>query len=391
VRRAYANGRLKPTKTRLSTRAVPLQAVVVRYVRRVAVVKRNANVAAGENGARRRGQERTKMTWDRPALTRLRNILARLYPAERDARRVVVDAGLDPTRIAFDGTAINTWFSILEEAAKHAGKIDALVATALLDYPDDETLRRAAEGTPPPVVEGPEPTDWRGPKGPAQLEKVIGTESTLVPISYLELGLLKARSVAKVRLADGGAGTGFLTADGVLITNNHVLSDEATARGATAIFNYQQTVTGTSAEADERALLPDEFFETSASDDWSAVRVAENPNDHWGSLAMTPARIGVGDRVNIIQHPNGLPKQISFYSNVVVFVGADRVQYLTDTEPGSSGSPVFDRKWNVVALHHSGGWMPEPGAANPTRQYYRNEGILIDAVIAGLADSSSGR
>ena len=72
------------------------------------------------------------------------------------------------------------------------------------------------------------------------------------------------------------------------------------------------------------------------------------------------------------------------YSNVVAFVGANRVQYLTDTEPGSSGSPVFDKEWNVVALHHSGGWVSEPGAVDPNRQFYRNEGILIDAVIAGL-------
>ena len=55
-----------------------------------------------------------------------------------------------------------------------------------------------------------------------------------------------------------------------------------------------------------------------------------------------------------------------------------------DQEPGSSGSPVFDKEWNVVALHHSGGWVTEPGVQDPTHQFYRNEGILIDAVIAGL-------
>jgi S1-C subfamily serine protease len=325
------------------------------------------------------------MAWDRQALINLREILARLYPIERDARRVVSDAGLNPALIAFDSKAINNWFEILEQA-RNAGKVEAIVQVALADYPDEEGLQRAAQGEPPPVLEGPKPTDadWRGPKGPGQLEKIIGNESTLVPISYLEVGLLKARSVAKIRRADGTSGSGFLTEDDLLITNNHVLPDESTAAGATAMFNYQLTASGLSAEVDERRLLPDDFFKTSAPDDWSAVRVAANPSGTWGALPLTAAHVEVGERVNIIQHPAGLPKRISMSSNVVVFAGQDRLQYLTDTEPGSSGSPVFDRDWNVIALHHSGGWLPEPDATDQSRQYYRNEGILIDVVIAGL-------
>ena len=131
--------------------------------------------------------------------------------------------------------------------------------------------------------------------------------------------------------------------------------------------------------------MPDELFKTSVEDDWSAVRVADRPSQQWGALGLAAADVKVGDRVNIIQHPNGLPKQISFYSNVVMYAGGNRVQYLTDTEPGSSGSPVFDHNWEVVALHHSGGWLPEPGSTDTTRQFYRNEGILIDTVISGLA------
>ncbi len=30
------------------------------------------------------------------------------------------------------------------------------------------------------------------------------------------------------------------------------------------------------------------------------------------------------------------------------------VHYRTDTSPGSSGSPVFNDQWEIVALHHSG-------------------------------------
>lgn len=324
------------------------------------------------------------VAWDRSAVINLRELLARLYPTERDARRVVADAGLDPAYIAFDAKAINNWFAILQEARNRPGKIEAIVDVARADYPDEDGLRLAALGTPPPLLAGPEPADWRGPKGAGQLERIIGTESTLVPISYLEMGLVKARSVAKIRRSDGGAGSGFLTGDGILVTNNHVLPDMETAQSAVAMFNYQQRLDGLSAEVDERRLLPGDFFKTSRTDDWSGVRVYGDPQEEWGSLPLRSTKVAVGDRVNIIQHPSGLPKQISLYSNVVVFVGAGRVQYLTDTEPGSSGSPVFDRDWNVIALHHSGGWISEPGDTTPNRNFYRNEGIDIETVISGL-------
>lgn len=323
------------------------------------------------------------MNWGRQAIISLRETLARLYPNPAEARRVAEDAGLDPARIGSDPIPINTWYLILDEAAKRTGKVDRIVQVALNDYPDNDALQRAAVGAPPPPLSAPAPTDWRGPQGP-QLEKIIGSESSLVPIRYLEVGLERSRAVAKVQCANGSSGTGFMVQDGLMVTNNHVLPNAEVARTAKALFNYQDTVTGLASEVDERRLLPEGSFRTSVEDDWSVVRVDGDPQTTWGALHLSSANVKVGDRVNIIQHPGGLQKRVSLYSNVVVFVGGDRVQYLTDTEPGSSGSPVFDKEWNTVALHHSGGWLPEPGVQDATHRFYRNEGILIDAVIAGL-------
>ena len=148
-------------------------------------------------------------------------------------------------------------------------------------------------------------------------------------------------------------------------------------------FNYQQTAGGLSAPVEELKLSPGEFFETSATDDWTAVRIDGNPVERWGTLELTSITPKRGDHVNIIQHAGGGPKQISFLANVIVFVGNGRVQYLTDTLPGSSGSPVFDQDWNLIAVHHSGGWLDEPGAKGNTT-YYRNEGILMDCILRGL-------
>jgi V8-like Glu-specific endopeptidase len=119
-------------------------------------------------------------------------------------------------------------------------------------------------------------------------------------------------------------------------------------------------------------------------DDWAAVRVSGEPNAQWGALDIVDIATNVNDFVNIIQHPGGMPKQIALYHNMVVYSDGKRVQYLTDTMPGSSGSPVFDTNWRVVALHHSGGWLAQPGT---NKVFFRNEGISARALVQGLGAS----
>lgn len=320
--------------------------------------------------------------WSKDDLIRLRWALASLYPTDQDARRVAKDAGLKPELITFEQRAIGTWFNIIQDA-KHRSKIADIIDVALVDYPENDGLKGAKAGAPLPVLEGPEPAKWSGPTGASALEKIMGAVSTLVPISYFERGLQRAKSVARIKLADGSSGTGFLTPGNVLITNHHVLRSAELAKDAVAQFNYQHTIDGLSAPTQEFCLRPDRMFITSADDDWTAVSVEGDPQSQWGAVEFKVARISAGDRVNIIQHPGGGPKHISLAANVVVYAGEGRVQYLTDTLPGSSGSPVFDSDWNLVALHHSGGWLTEPKASTK-KTHYRNEGIAIDRITGGL-------
>ena len=93
------------------------------------------------------------------------------------------------------------------------------------------------------------------------------------------------------------------------------------------------------------------------------------------------------ERTDRAKHPGGGPKQIALTHNMVTYVDDNVVQYLTDTMPGSSGSPVFNAAWEVVALHHSGGWLREPG---DKEKLFRNEGIAIGQVLSGAKELLGG-
>ena len=67
-----------------------------------------------------------------------------------------------------------------------------------------------------------------------------------------------------------------------------------------------------------------------------------------------------------------------------------RVHYHAPTEPGSSGSPVFEEKaWKVIALHHAGGTSMQRLNGQPGR-CEANEGLamrtLSRAVAAALGE-----
>jgi V8-like Glu-specific endopeptidase len=54
------------------------------------------------------------------------------------------------------------------------------------------------------------------------------------------------------------------------------------------------------------------------------------------------------------------------------------VLYTTETMEGSSGSPVFDSQWRVVAMHN--GWQ-KVFERNMVRRVTRNAGININRII----------
>ncbi|MPZ84365.1 MAG: endonuclease [Actinophytocola sp.] len=220
------------------------------------------------------------------------------------------------------------------------------------------------------------------------LERIIGTDD-LLGVRYLEGGVAAARAVGRVviREEDGrvaGHGTGSMVSPELLLTNHHVLPDAATARNSQIEFDYQDGLDGRPLPTVELSLDPDRFFQADRTLDFALVAVRATPAElarfGFNRLHDAQGKAIVGDFVTIIQHPGGEKKQIALRENRIVDVLEQFLHYETDTEPGSSGSPVFNDQWEVVALHHAAVPAPERGELGG----WLNEGVRVSRLIAHL-------
>ncbi|WP_273513650.1 DNA/RNA non-specific endonuclease [Phreatobacter oligotrophus] len=243
-----------------------------------------------------------------------------------------------------------------------------------------EAVRRLIDlvaDKPPSVVESAERRDDRrrflaetlGSDGDVVFERIIAGDE-LQPVAYLERGAIAARAVAKIALRSQagsaiGSGTGFLIAPGVLITNNHVIPDRSLTINSMAQFGYELDVMGKALGPVEFALDAERLFHTDVALDFTVVAVrplaqdGTSRLDAYGYLPLlgTTGKAMEGEWLSLIQHPNGERKQVCVRENKLIKRQPDVLWYSSDTKPGSSGSPVFNNDWFVVALHHKG--VPE--------------------------------
>jgi V8-like Glu-specific endopeptidase len=326
---------------------------------------------------------------DPKKITQLKEALARLILFVPDALAFVQDANIDPTMITWGSSPKAMWNNIVNYAELNQQLYD-LVEAVRKKYPKDPHLLAFLENKVQDYSLGPkiDALKWNDEPDTETLEKIMGAFSTLLPINFLTVGLSRAKSVGRIEIPRGDnrieLGTGFLLSKNLLLTNNHVLPDKDSASTALVKFNYELSADGNPYNPTAFSLDPDSAFFTKAgkTDDWSLVRVKGDANKDFGNISLSSdAEAMKNDFVNIIQHPAGRYKEIGLYHNVVTYADGDIVQYLTDTEPGSSGSPVFNSKWDLVALHHSGGMLREP---NSRERLMRNEGIAIKKVRAGI-------
>jgi V8-like Glu-specific endopeptidase len=297
--------------------------------------------------------------------------LAGLYADDDSVRRLLDFAAIPMTLVRFSNRPIDTWHSAVTEADRR-GKLADLLKVVLLEQPENGVLHSALHDS------SATPAGMPWPSAVPGVEKIMGTQSTLLPITFLEAGLRAANSVGRVSRQDGSHGTGFLLPDDILVTNNHVLPDHPQAAMSEVRFNYQVDTAGELAEFETVPLCPEDGFATSRESDLTVVKVPRGTNKAWGAIELIDFDVAATNRVNIIQHPGGGPKQIALYHNIVSHLDDNIIQYYTDTLPGSSGSPLFDDKWRLVGVHHAGGQLYSPAEKN---WIYRNEGIVLGRLL----------
>ena len=289
-----------------------------------------------------------------------------------------------------------------EAAAKRVGKrtserrdkIDAITSGKLVTADEPvriasriERLSRYYPGVRPVSPAALEAND---PKAVAEagavLERIINTPD-FVDVRYLEAGFRASHAVGRVDIRDHagrviGFGTGSLVTSRLLLTNHHVLPDADTAAASEIEFNFEDGIDGQPLKPVAFPLDPTAFFLADEKLDFALVAVGGSPQD-LATFGCNPpiaaqGKAIAGDFITIVQHPEGQKKQVALRDNRVVDVLDDFLHYEADTQPGSSGSPVFNDQWELVALHHAS--VPAPD--HPELGKFVNEGIRVSQLLA---------
>lgn len=206
--------------------------------------------------------------------------------------------------------------------------------------------------------------------------KIIGSDDIL-SFSFIKNVLVASIPVCALfrRLQVEPIGTGFLIAPGLLLTNNHLIKNMAEANLMEIKISFEEKIDGD----DEIAYtfeLDTNTFITSRNPqklDYTVVGVKETSMNNFQNLSnfsylplYSSIETKLGNYANIIHFPLKKRKQISFRNNKITEVdtGNGVLKYTTDTNGGSSGSPVFNDDWKVIALHFGYDKDPNPNKGN---------------------------
>lgn len=322
--------------------------------------------------------------WSRSEAMELYEVMLHAYGTRPRAEMIVARAGIDRGLVHFEQSPRDLWKQVLEVAA--AGyRTRALTQSARSDasiaayHPKLDRLMGGSPSSGEAPASNKEPITWTGD------ELITGNQETFLEMSFLHEGLRVAASVVRLgtstRSDESFHATGFVIAPDTILTNHHVLHDRAgrAVKQVDIWFNYERDAIGRPREVDRyegdvQSIVGD------AAHDWAIIRSAKPFRSIYPIVSLHPSMpVATGAFVYIIQHPEGRTKKIGLLHNEVVSVTQDRVQYLTDTLPGSSGSPVFNEFWQVVAMHH------RSIQGDPAKGTIRkNQGIHVERVVEGL-------
>jgi Trypsin-like peptidase domain len=211
------------------------------------------------------------------------------------------------------------------------------------------------------------------------------------------------RRVCRVELEGNAVGTGFLVGPDTVLTNWHVfeaaknqgkgdklgcrfdyelLPDGKVQPGQLVMLQAGGLIDSSPYSVAEGTSTPDNPLPTAAELDYALLRLASRVGEQqvegvargWIALPKAGLPLAADGPILIVQHPQGTPMKLAMDTQAVIGLNGNgtRINYRTNTDPGSSGSPVFTMDWDLVALHHSG----DPAWVNPTY----NQGVPIELV-----------
>jgi S1-C subfamily serine protease len=326
-----------------------------------------------------------------PMAKELLRTMARVYRSEDESIRFVAQYGIDVIDLKPGLSPIDRWQDLLDRLAKK-GKLRAAVKQTYEENRDAafaSFLDALLADRPLPVSA--EPLRHPGFDDTVSPEALLFFDDLTMPVGQvpnLIAALAKMMTVAPaiclLRVADPTGeyhGTGFRINKDLILTNYHVLFPNGKlATKVVANFGFDVDAKGldlpvASRPGDTGTIMGEE------ADDWAVVKV-ENMCPEWPVIALNDASDPkVGDLAYILQHPGGRTKRLGFVRNTITDVNDAVIRYLTDTEQGSSGAPVFDPQGRVIALHHMGG-LPVKVVGKPP--VAKNEGVRISRVFARL-------
>jgi len=337
--------------------------------------------------------------WHDRLAVQLHKLLYNSIPRPSRAVVVAAAAGIDTGLINSEQAAFDVWMEILQLAA-NSQKLRALAETLAADpnvavvHPFLQTMLK--DQIPPIDRDG--TTAAGKPAFLKQDDTVLEPEALLfhddltlstgrLPwlIEVLRTLVTLSPAICRLEVARGSesqSGTAVRIKKDLLLTNWHVLTfADNVAAAVTAEFRYE-------ADGEGKALTPIVVPCDAASirgekaDDWAVVRTAGELPDTIPVLDLAHgADTIVGALAFVIQHPAGARKRVAYVRNQITYVDERVVQYLSDTQVGSSGSPVFDDRGRLIALHHAGGRPQEVAGRMPIK---KNEGIRIGRISAAL-------
>jgi V8-like Glu-specific endopeptidase len=180
-------------------------------------------------------------------------------------------------------------------------------------------------------------------------------------------------------------GTGVLIAPNLVLTNNHVLSSQKEL-GRTLIYADHVNIRANEPYTPLTPIHPkgekSRLFFTNADLDFTIFEVVPD--------GRRPVAIGYSEKseysltggTTIISNPLG---QGIIYSNSnrPFSIEGNKIYHFSNSYPGSSGSPIFDKEGALIGIHRQSYYNTSTNIAD------RNEGVFYGAIVKALSSRTS--